>query len=157
MYSFADFEQIGIDNPAQPSPPKAQDPACIMYTSGTTGTCFSICHSSLLMSLASFPLLPSFYSPHYISQVLKNQAITSFATYICQLANFQAISSIQHVLKVDAILSCITTGVCQIIRKAFSCSLHQAALLQSDSESELVWYKQTSSAFCMTLQQCRLY
>ena len=44
MYSFADFEQIGIDNPAQPSPPKAQDPACIMYTSGTTGTCFDACH-----------------------------------------------------------------------------------------------------------------
>jgi len=37
VYSFADFEQIGIDNPAEPSPPKAQDAACIMYTSGTTG------------------------------------------------------------------------------------------------------------------------
>lgn len=38
MYSFGDFEQLGIDHPAKPSPPKAQDAACIMYTSGTTGT-----------------------------------------------------------------------------------------------------------------------
>ena len=44
VYSFADFEQIGIDNPAQPSPPRAQDPACIMYTSGTTGTWFNAWH-----------------------------------------------------------------------------------------------------------------
>lgn len=37
VYSFGDFEKIGIDKPAEPSPPKAQDAACIMYTSGTTG------------------------------------------------------------------------------------------------------------------------
>ena len=37
MYSFGDFEQLGIDHPAKPSPPKAMDAACIMYTSGTTG------------------------------------------------------------------------------------------------------------------------
>lgn len=48
VYSFADFEQIGIDNPAEPSPPKAQDAACIMYTSGTTGD--STIHSYTLSS-----------------------------------------------------------------------------------------------------------
>ena len=37
MYSFADFEKMGVDKPAEPTPPKAQDAACIMYTSGTTG------------------------------------------------------------------------------------------------------------------------
>ena len=49
VYSFADFEQIGVDNPAEPSPPKAQDAACIMYTSGTTG-------DQLHPLLLSFPL-----------------------------------------------------------------------------------------------------
>ena len=55
VYSFADFEQIGIDNPAEPSPPKAQDAACIMYTSGTTGDQLFL-SAALSLLLLSLPL-----------------------------------------------------------------------------------------------------
>ncbi|KAI3429472.1 hypothetical protein D9Q98_005564 [Chlorella vulgaris] len=37
VYSWAEFLQLGRDNPAQPVPPKAEDLCTIMYTSGTTG------------------------------------------------------------------------------------------------------------------------
>ena len=37
VYSFADFEQLGKEHPSETTPPKAEDAACIMYTSGTTG------------------------------------------------------------------------------------------------------------------------
>lgn len=37
ILSFTEFEKLGEDNPVDPVPPKADDIACIMYTSGTTG------------------------------------------------------------------------------------------------------------------------
>ena len=38
IISFDDLIKLGEDNPAEPVPPKADDLACIMYTSGSTGT-----------------------------------------------------------------------------------------------------------------------
>jgi len=64
VYSFADFEQIGIDNPAEPSPPKAQDAACIMYTSGTTGD--QLHPSAALTPTATLCI------PHPVKQLVKS-------------------------------------------------------------------------------------
>ena len=37
VHAFADFEKLGASKPSDATPPKPEDPACIMYTSGTTG------------------------------------------------------------------------------------------------------------------------
>jgi acyl-CoA synthetase (AMP-forming)/AMP-acid ligase II len=37
VYSWDDFYALGEGKPCQPVPPKPEDPATIMYTSGTTG------------------------------------------------------------------------------------------------------------------------
>lgn len=37
VISFDDLVQLGKDNPAEPVPPKKEDLACVMYTSGSTG------------------------------------------------------------------------------------------------------------------------
>ena len=42
VHSFADFEKLGASKPTDATPPKPEDPACIMYTSGTTGTSESL-------------------------------------------------------------------------------------------------------------------
>lgn len=38
VMSFDDLVRLGTENPVEPTPPKADDLACIMYTSGSTGT-----------------------------------------------------------------------------------------------------------------------
>ena len=42
VHSFADFEKLGASKPSDATPPKPEDPACIMYTSGTTGASESL-------------------------------------------------------------------------------------------------------------------
>ena len=37
ILSFTEFTKLGEDHPVDPTPPQADDIACIMYTSGTTG------------------------------------------------------------------------------------------------------------------------
>ena len=37
VHAFADFEKLGASKPSDATAPKPEDPACIMYTSGTTG------------------------------------------------------------------------------------------------------------------------
>ncbi len=37
VYEWEDFNKLGKSKPTAPVPPKADDPATIMYTSGTTG------------------------------------------------------------------------------------------------------------------------
>lgn len=37
ILSFEDLRKLGEDNPVPPTPPKADDMFCIMYTSGSTG------------------------------------------------------------------------------------------------------------------------
>lgn len=36
-YTWQEFLKLGEGKPVEPVPPKASDPATIMYTSGTTG------------------------------------------------------------------------------------------------------------------------
>lgn len=38
VISFDELLKLGDENPTEPTPPKADDLACIMYTSGSTGT-----------------------------------------------------------------------------------------------------------------------
>lgn len=38
IQSFDELKKLGEDNPIDPTPPKAEDLCCIMYTSGSTGT-----------------------------------------------------------------------------------------------------------------------
>ena len=45
VHDWDSFLALGKGKPAEPVPPKPDDPATIMYTSGTTGTSYaSICH-----------------------------------------------------------------------------------------------------------------
>lgn len=37
VYRFSEILKLGEDNPVEPNPPKPEDCACIMYTSGSTG------------------------------------------------------------------------------------------------------------------------
>ena len=37
VVAWKDFLELGKSHPAAPTPPKEDDPATIMYTSGTTG------------------------------------------------------------------------------------------------------------------------
>ncbi|KAF9426533.1 long-chain fatty acid-CoA ligase [Entomortierella beljakovae] len=37
IYTLEELKQLGADNPVKPVPPKPEDLACIMYTSGSTG------------------------------------------------------------------------------------------------------------------------
>lgn len=37
LHSFDELQQLGKDNPIEPTPPSPEDLCCIMYTSGSTG------------------------------------------------------------------------------------------------------------------------
>lgn len=54
VHSWDSFHELGKGKPAEPVPPKADDPATIMYTSGTTGIVLplKICHVSRLLNMA---------------------------------------------------------------------------------------------------------
>lgn len=42
VYDWEDFNKVGKGKPSEAVPPKPEDPATIMYTSGTTGAAHAV-------------------------------------------------------------------------------------------------------------------
>jgi len=56
LYSFAEIEKLGSQNPVPHTPPKPEDLACIMYTSGSTGIPkgVMITHGNMISAVGGF-------------------------------------------------------------------------------------------------------